>query len=197
MLKKICFVLVLLLTFIYPEFNSKANQEIVRDRDYYIAKYLKIFTNLTPAEVLTVIMAESKGDVNAVTYEPKVKDISYGPMQVRLKTARIMKFRGDPKILCTWEYGLYYGMKYLSWKKEEAYRKSHDKITRRKHMWAGYNAGKPILVYKHGEWVYVNQEYVDTCEMYHKKLEKFNEDTKYYMEKSVAFFTEKNFSEVD
>jgi len=156
------------------------------DYNYYIEKYLKVFTNLTAAEVLTVIDAESGFNEKLVVDEPNVNDQSWGPMCVRGKTSRLMKFKGELEQLCTWEYGLYYGMKYLNWSKEKALKSSKNPEIIRKRTWAGYNAGHYYIVHKpDGTWAYVNEGYVTKCERLYskyseltivKKLMAINED---------------------
>jgi hypothetical protein len=131
----------------------------------WINMYLTIFTNLTVPEVLTVMDIESQFNEKLITLEPSVHDKSCGPMQVRIKTARGLGLKGDWHQLCTWQIGLYYGMKYLSQSKKRALHSTHNSLVARKRTWAGYNAGNYYLIrLATGEWTYLNNGYVKKCE---------------------------------
>lgn len=147
--------------------------------------YLEYFSNLTMAEVMAVVKKESRFNPNTKFHEKNVNDYSYGPMQVRLKTARGMGFKGTPKQLQTWKYGMWYGMMYLSIQKSRAekqvlkkYGTAH-KFIIRKRMFSMYNAGnlrmKWIRVRGNWEKTYSNHSYVHACErnFYRYNAQKF------------------------
>ena len=154
---------------IFPSAGYDSTLTSVSELDFYMAKYLKDFSNLEVAEVLAVIQRESRFRPKTVTLERKVRDKSYGPMQVRLKTARGMGFTGTPEDLCTWREGLYWGMRYLSYAKKVAQKtlryasESNTHVLRRR-MFAIYNSGG---VYWQDGVVggkYINSIYVHACE---------------------------------
>lgn len=191
MFKRVLCTIILFMGLLYQPDMSDANTPVVKKgRDYYIAKYLQVFTNLTPAEVLTVIKVESDGNPNTISLEPNVNDKSYGPMCVLGKTARFMHFTGDLRQLCTWEHGLYYGMQFLSWKKAEACKQARTARIRRRHTWSLYNAGRLELVKRDGTWTYINQRYVNICEKYYKNLKKYDSDVKYCIPVNVVWLDE-------
>lgn len=174
----IAVVIMQTLLFIYPvgDFGfTKIPQEPVD----YITSYLSEFPNLKLGEVLTIVHIESDFNPNLIAIEHSVNDKSYGPMQVRLKTARhSCHYAGPPKELCTWKQGLYMGMMFLSEKKYIATQSAKNPILRRERMWASYNAGNFYLVKKKGKWVYANAAYVHRCEtLYAKKYKKFDDGT--------------------
>ena len=154
---------------------------LIVDAEYnrYIKNYLRIFDNLEVAEVLAVIKLESNFRVDLVTNEKSVHDRSYGPMQVRLKTARGMGFTGKPEALLTWKEGLYWGMKYLSISKELAVKsirnsaKTDGQLTRRR-MFAIYNAGGLYWVDGIVGGRYINNDYVKVCEINYWKFASYD-----------------------
>lgn len=113
--------------------------------------------SVDPALIKAVIMTESSWDPQAYRYEPRIKDTSYGLMQVLLKTAR--GIAGNAKItagqLFQPSLNILIGTKYLSQLKSQ-YRNMEDVI-------ASYNAGAP---YKKGG-KYTNQSYVDKVKGWH------------------------------
>lgn len=170
--------------FCAPQFSKEAyiyKTETIHD---YIVKYLEIFPNLEYAEVSAVIQKESNGRSNLITYEKSVNDYSYGIMQVRGKTLRSMGFTGDFKEILNYEYGLYWGMKFLSICKENVTRdylrtyKVIDKNIIRKRTFATYNAGGVYWKNGHEGKKYINHSYVRGCEWYYWKLSKYNKISK-------------------
>jgi hypothetical protein len=162
-------VAILFFFFLFPGFTNESTRPA--DQITYLSKYLELFPNLELAEVLAVIWKESRCNPTLKFYEATVNDYSYGPMQVRLRTARGLGFTGKPKDLLTWEHGLYYGMKYLSFCKTNAtktYLKENGVLNKhivRKRTFASYNAGG--VYYKVddvGEQVYINRDYVLECD---------------------------------
>ena len=154
----------------------------------YTFEYLKVFTNLEFSDVATTLEQESQFNEKCKTWEPNVRDYSWGAPQVRGKTAGGMGCK-DPKKLLTWKYGLYYGMKYLSICKDKAKRTcmqdygyvNSDIVRRRMHSM--YNAGnlywKTIIENGEKKKVYRNRRYVIECEyIYWRNLEKYEEVVK-------------------
>lgn len=152
----------------------------------YVVEYLKIFENLEYAEVMSVIMKESNGKDNCKTWEPSVNEYSYGPLQVLGSTAQSKGYKGDLDQLLSWEYGLYFGMAFLSDCKERAtylikndvLPSLSDKQKIRSHMYAMYNAGK--VKWKEGQYgeEYINHSYVVQCEYLYWRYKKYNNSYK-------------------
>jgi len=137
---------------------------------YYLDKYLKIFTNLTAAEVLTGIDVESSGNPKAIRYEKRIKCYARGALQITDKTARWRGYEGPLEDLCSWKTGLYWGMEYMSYQKRryaESVRPWQKNIQRRR-MFAAYNYGSVKFVKKDGKWEYKNQWHVNKCEKRYK-----------------------------
>ena len=118
------------------------------------SKEYRIDSNLIKAFIKT----ESNWDPKASRYEPKIKDTSYGLMQVLLKTGRwVSKNRKlTAKQLTQPTVNILIGTRYL--------RQLSDKYPKLKDVIASYNAGKP---YKTRTGKYVNQKYVDKVVKYY------------------------------
>lgn len=148
--------------------------DLDREMVVYIAQYLSFFPNLEFAEVVAVINQESSFRSDVVAYESNVQDYSYGPMQIRLNTARWLGFSGDPELLRTWEYGLFYGMRYLSLNKRRAVNSFREgevptDARIRKRMFSMYNAGG--LYWERGyNTSYINTSYVHSTLRYYYKF---------------------------
>lgn len=162
-------------------------QNAPRSKNYieWIIEYQKTFKNLELAEVMTIIKRESHFNQKCKTWEANVRDYSYGPMQVRGSTAKSIGYTGPLEKLLSWETGLYWGMKYLSYCKDRATRSvleesialtdeeclsnaAPDLHAIRKRMFSLYNAGN---LYYRTDTVdgveqknYINHQYVLYCE---------------------------------
>ena len=142
--------------------------------DEAITAYLPLFTNLSYTEAETLFLVESSGQANCKTWEPVVKEYSWGPGQVLGSTSRIHGFNGNLEELLTWNVGAYYAMKHLSDQKARAIKFSkatygkYDRYVVRRHMYMLYNGGsaKYKQKYLRGEWrkVYRNRNHVLKCE---------------------------------
>jgi len=55
--------------------------------------------NIDPKLILATIMSESTGDSQAIRYEPRINDASYGLGQILYGTAKTMGFSGNPNEL--------------------------------------------------------------------------------------------------
>jgi soluble lytic murein transglycosylase-like protein len=66
-----------------------------------------------PAVLAAIMHRESEGNQDAIRYEAKKKDYSYGLMQVLSATARWLGFNADNDLLLEPEINIYYGAKYL------------------------------------------------------------------------------------
>jgi soluble lytic murein transglycosylase-like protein len=70
---------------------------------------------LDPADVLAFIAVESSFRPNAYRYEAKLRDASYGLMQILYKTARGIGYDGPPEGLYDPETNIRFGMRYLAY----------------------------------------------------------------------------------
>lgn len=182
---KFFIAIILVFQFIYP----LATRNEVRDKNCieWIATYQKIFPNLEIAEVMTVIHKESRFIISCKTWEAKVKDFSWGPMQIRGKTARQIGYNGPLEELLTWETGLYWGMKYLSQCKARAVKSVTlsygvpDPTIIRKRTFSLYNAGNLYFRWYTIDGVkekhYANRPYVVYCEQKYWRFLKCNKWT--------------------
>lgn len=104
---------------------------------------------LDPALIAAIISKESGGD-----YAARGQVGEYGLMQIRLTTAQMLGFSGDPDSLLNPSVNIRYGSEYLNWQRRRFLGKS-DPMS-----WAvsGYNAGTPEI--KGGK--FRNQAYVDS-----------------------------------
>jgi len=104
--------------------------------------------NLDSALIAAIISKESSGDSKA-----RGAVGEFGLMQIRLTTAQMFGFTGDPILLLIPGVNVRYGAQYLDWQKKR-YSGESDPIS-----WAvaGYNAGTPEVGYGR----FRNQEYVD------------------------------------
>jgi soluble lytic murein transglycosylase-like protein len=100
--------------------------------------------------VLAIIGTESGGDPYVDRREVAVGDVSRGLMQLLLRTARFMGYKGSPSGLYDPSTNIYYGTKYLRY----LYNKYHNWLD----VIAAYNAGKPR---GEGNGCYYNQRYVN------------------------------------
>lgn len=66
-------------------------------------------------QVLAIIEVESKGDIYAYRYEPRLKDASYGLMQILFRVAQDRGYQGEPDGLYDPATNLRYGMAHLYW----------------------------------------------------------------------------------
>lgn len=89
--------------------------------------------NLDPALVWAVAMAESSLRPEAVRREPRIKDASYGLMQILYSTAKEVGYEGEPSGLLEVGTNLQYGTAYL--------RQLLDRFGDTRLALAAYNAG--------------------------------------------------------
>jgi len=102
-----------------------------------------------PAVLAAIIHRESEGMPEALRYEPKKKDYSYGLMQILSETARWLGFNADNDFLFEPEINIHYGAKYLK-NRFETFGTMYDAVS-------AYNCGTP----DHSSGQYTNQKYVD------------------------------------
>lgn len=152
----------------------------------YVLEYLRIFPNLEFADVMSTMIKESSGNPKCKTWEPKVKEYSYGPLQILGSTARLKGYKGNLDDLCSWKYGLYYGMAFLSDCKDRATRivekdpsskllsTSAKERKIRSHMRAIYNTGRVRWKKGHEGEKYTNHDYVVECEYLYWRYKKFD-----------------------
>jgi len=101
-----------------------------------------------PAVIAAIMHRESEGNPDAMRYEAKKKDYSYGLMQVLSETAKWLGFNADVNILLEPEINIYYGAKYLA-NRLKLYGNMVDAIS-------AYNCG----TVKKTNGIYSNQGYV-------------------------------------
>lgn len=124
--------------------------------DKKIYQYASLY-KLNPALVKAIIKVESSFRPGVHRDEPKIKDTSYGLMQILYKTAGSMGFLGSPDPeLYDIDINLNYGCKYLRYLSDK-YDKLDDIIV-------SYNAGKPKY-FKSGK--YINQAYLEKVKYYY------------------------------
>lgn len=163
--------------------KSSESTERVKTAPDYIIQYLDTFSNLEYAEVLAIMQRESCGKPNLVVYENKVKDYSYGPMQVRGKTLRYLGFNGDFNEILNYEAGIYWGMKFLSICKETVtkdYLKTYNEINKheiRRRTFATYNAGG-VYWQDDNPNQYINHSYVRDCEWNYWRFVRYDKSYK-------------------
>lgn len=122
---------------------------------------------LPPDLIRAVIWVESRGKAEAKGYERKLKDYSYGLMQILLATAKEMGFTGGAPDLLKPEVNLHFGCKYLT-KQLLRYRGDIPSAI------AAYNAGGAYKRYGR----FVNQHHVDKVMRAYKALQKYAEQGK-------------------
>lgn len=178
--------LVLALTFIMTGPVLTTPQASPKTMIDYVLDYLKVFSNLEFADVMSTMIRESGGNVKCKTWEPSVNEFSYGPLQILGSTARIKGYKGNLEDLCSWKYGLYYGMAFLSDCKDRAVKivekdplskvmvKSAKERKIRAHMHAIYNAGRVCWKKGHEGEKYTNHDYVVECEYLYWRYKKFD-----------------------
>lgn len=178
--------LVLVLTFVAAGPVATTPQSSPKLMVDYVLEYLKIFPNLEFADVMSTMIKESGGNPKCKTWEPKVNEFSYGPLQILGSTARVKDYKGNLDELCSWNYGLYYGMSFLSDCKDRAAKiVEKDPVARllttsakerkiRSHMHAIYNAGRVCWKKGHEGEKYTNHDYVVECEYLYWRYKKFD-----------------------
>lgn len=183
-LYKLTLLTFLLIALVPYSTSSKpdANKSMI---DYVLA-YLKVFPNLEFADVMSTIIRESNGNVKCKTWESRVNEYSYGPLQILGSTARLKGYKGPLDGLCSWETGLYYGMAFLSDCKHKATKMvNQDPLSKdlsplvkerkiRAHMYAMYNAGRVCWKKGHEGEKYTNHDYVVECEYLYWRYKKFD-----------------------
>ncbi len=113
-----------------------------------------VLEGVTPAVELALIKAimaqESSFRANAVRFEPRLRDASYGLMQLLSGTAKDLGYAGHPLGLLDPATNIFYGVRYLK-QLMGRYAQIEDVI-------AAYNAGRPTRA---ASGTYVNQGYVN------------------------------------
>lgn len=177
----LAFLLVILVPAIAP--SKTDTNKLMMD---YVLDYLKVFPNLEFADVMSTMIRESNGNPKCKTWEPTVKEFSYGPLQILGSTARLKGYKGNLEDLCSWKYGLYYAMAFLSDCKDRATKmvdrdplsKVMTKVAKerkiRAHMHAIYNAGRVCWKKGHEGEKYTNHDYVVECEYLYWRYKKFD-----------------------
>lgn len=123
-----------------------------RSQEYVLKTCSKIYKG-DCALIASIAYEESKYQVDAFNPEG-----SYGLMQVRCSTARMMGFKGECSLLFDPVLNIKYGIKYVESRK--------NKFLSFTDVIASYNSGSPIICksYNHGRCEpgqYWNQKYVD------------------------------------
>lgn len=131
-----------------------------------LIKQAKQFGAINPQLVLAVSEIESSRNSKVIgKLDPRA--YHYGLMQLKLGTARMLGFTGQPKDLLNWKLNLRYGIIYLN-NKLLKYRSLHAAT-------AAYNAGAAFICRKGikcKKGKYVNQKYVDLVMERYKKNSK-------------------------
>jgi soluble lytic murein transglycosylase-like protein len=116
--------------------------------------------SIDPNLIRAFIKTESNWNINAYRYEPKIKDASYGLMQVLLKSGQMIT--GNSKLTVAQlkdpTVNIMIGTKYIRDLIDKYGTQGMDAV------YAAYNAGKP---FKTKLGTYVNQQYVDKIKKWH------------------------------
>lgn len=99
--------------------------------------------HVNPILVAAIIHRESHFNPHKVREEDRIGDVSRGLMQVTMRTARWMGFRGKPEALFTPWINIRYGVRYLAYLLKK-YPRVSDAV-------AAYNDGRPHL--RNGRYV--------------------------------------------